>query len=257
MSQVSPESSIAVERPFDFSTGQEVAFGALFGAWAGSVGFTVLGGLIGLFGASFGKLVANEPIIGGWTFLMALLWLPALALALSTSTYLRFGFAIGVGAIWVMIGQWYIGNKDIGDFYRWILVALPMGVVFGTCAEVLWLAHGGKISVDPNYSHRAGATILLPLLLNMVAILLTLGRRRYTPAISGLLAGGLGAAPASAIVAWRGDAQVADLFFGSVWNIAWAFIAIGAVAGLIAGWLSVQIHERQETLRERALNAQE
>ena len=47
--------------------------------------------------------------------------------------------------------------------------------------------------------------------------------------------------------------NVADLFFGSVWNIAWAGAALGALTGGLTGWWAQSIREEQERRHQQLL----
>jgi hypothetical protein len=255
--------SVGSKRPYEFrSVSEEVAVGALLGSWLPAVGSLVFGGLIGFVGTRLGRSLGGWPDLGGSALVWLTCWLLPLWILLPVRPWWRFAVAAAAGALYLTILVWHIGYRDIGELYPWILATLPMAIVLGTFYEPIRLAHGGSteryddrgISVAGGvvaYGNRLGIFLTAASVLALLADLLSLGRQRLAAPLAGFLAGGLAALGTSSIVAWRGDVQVAELFFGSAWNIAWACTALGAVTGAVSGWRAVLIHERQHQLHQQ------
>jgi len=154
-----------------------------------------------------------------------------------------------------------INSRDLGAFYPWILAALPFGIVLRAFFEPIRLAHGGStedyaargVTVAGGmigFGNRSAVFLAAGFVLGMIADALALGRQRIGAVVAGLLGGGLSALAFSSIVAWRGDVNVAELFFGSAWNIAWACTAVGAATGAASGWWAGWLREKQQQRHE-------
>lgn len=253
-----PSTPVQTDRPIEFrSTSEEVAVGALMSGIVGSVAALILGGFVGAAGAGIGKALSGWPILGGSLLIWLAFWVLPISMLMSVKPWWRFVAVLAAGAACVFAIQWHIQYRDIGTFYRWILTALPLGIVWGIFFEPLRLARGGStkmyvnrgISVVggiPVYGNRDAPFLFVGFCLGLIADIVSLGQKRVGAVLGGLISGGLIALASSSVVAWRGDTTVASLFFGSAWNIAWGCAALGAFTGAISGWCAALIRERQE-----------
>lgn len=255
------ELSVRAEQPIVFrSTSEETAVGAFMGGMLGAMGPLILSGLVGHVGTLLGRFCGGYPTLGGSVVTWLLFWFLPLWMLTSLKPLWRLVTGAVAGAVYVGMLQWHIHQRDIGDFYPWILTALPFGIVLGTMFEPLRLAKGGTTAtyVDRGititsgfitYGNRAEMFLMIGYILGMIADLVSLGRPRIGATFGGLLGGGVSALTTSSVVAWRGDVQVADLFLGSVWNIAWACTTLGALTGAVSGCWAALIRERQQARR--------
>jgi hypothetical protein len=262
-----PEALVENQRPIEFrSTSEEVAVGALMGSLFASGATLMLSGLVGAVGAAVGNLIGWPTLVGS-LFVWLAFWVLPLAFIMPVRPVWRFLAATVAGAAYLALFQWYIHQRDIGTFYPWILTALPFGIVLGAFFEPIRLARGGSTEgyVDRGltvaggivaYGNRNAMFLAAGYFLGLIADIFSLGRHRIGAAMGGLLGGGLTALAFSSLVAWRGDVSVADLFLGSVWNIAWAGTALGAGTGALSGCWAGLIRERQQQRHDHLLDVE-
>lgn len=257
-----PEESIQSQRPVEFrSTSEEVAAGVLVGGLIGATSALFFGALVGLGGYQIGEACGGWGVVGGAVVVWLLYWIAPVYLLLPLMPWWRFALVLLGGTVYLVAMQWHIQNRDIGDLYRWILTALPFGIVLGTIFEPLRLAEGGDTkfyaerslmvtSYSVAYGNNKEYLLAIAAIIGAIAQIASAGSERIAAALSGLVAGALIALGPSALLSWRGDVAVADLFFGSAWNIAWACTVISATAGAVGGYVSAVRHEEQSYRHE-------
>jgi hypothetical protein len=254
---LAPDTPLAARRPIEFrSTTEEAAVGSVMGGMLGSLGAAFVGGLVGAIGATIGQRCGGWSMLGGTLAVWGMVWVLPVSILLARRPVWRFLAVVAAGALYPALLVWFIGHRDLGTFYPWVLAALPLGIVLGVVSEPVRLAHGGSTEQCARrglilaggvafYGNHNAAFLVVGYMLGLVGEVLSLGHERPGAAIAGLLGGGAVALAVSSLVAWRGDTAVAEWFFGSKWNIAWAGAAVGAMAGAIGGWRAASIRERQ------------
>lgn len=238
-------------RPIEFrSTSEEVAVGTVYGNVIGGMAALVVGGFVGALGARVGRSFGYPSLVGSAVIWLTF-WVLPLAGLMRIRPVMRFLVTVLAGAGFLALLQWRIGQRDIGQFYPWILSALPFGIVLGTFFEPIRLASDG--GTETYTGRRSEWFLTIGFVLSLIADIFAAGQKRLGATISGFLGGGLSALAFSAVVASRGNVTVAELFFGSVWNIAWAATALGALTGAISGQIAGSIRERQELFHKERL----
>jgi hypothetical protein len=238
---------------------EEVSAGSMTGALLGGMSVLLLAGILGRVGEKLSESGGFSGPLGGSVVIWTLyLFLPLLLILKRRHWLLVVVFSlIGAAYLWGLHTR--VDRKDIGIFYPWILSALPFGICLGTFFEPIRLARGGNAD---EYKDKPRVFVSSSLIyfgkhnqLTMIATVLAdivsaLNRQRLGAVLAGALGGGLVAGLFGALVAWRGDATVAELF-GSSWNIAYVTAGMGILSGGFAGFFSWSIREKQQkTLRD-------
>jgi hypothetical protein len=239
----------ANEPPVFKSVIEEVCAGSMTGALLGGVAVLILAGILGRVGEKLSESAGFSGTLGGCIVIWTLYLLLPLLLMLKRRNWLLIAVFSLVGAAYLWGLHLRIDRKDIGIFYPWILSALPFGICLGTFFEPIRLARGGnadeykdkpRVFVSSSLIYLGKHNQLTMIATVLADIVSALNRQRPGAVLAGALGGGLVAGLFGALVAWRGDATVADLF-GSSWNIAYMAAGLGILSGGFAGFFSWSI----------------
>ncbi len=240
---------------------EEVCAGTMHGATLGGMAVLLLGGIVGRLGEKAGEQIGVSGTVTGCLTIWCLFGCLPLFLVRSVGRWYDRLVVLSAGGLYLWALHFWIGGRDIGRFYPWILSALPFGISLGTFYEPIRLARGGETESYRDapgfareiYSYRGNH--LREIALFVAALVSIINRNRLGAMLGGALCGGLVAFGVCAFVVWRGDNNVAQLFFGSLWTIAYAGTSVGVIAGGSSGLIAWSIRNQQEQRLAKALES--